>query len=316
MTVRATPPDHWWGLGIDVGGTKTAAAVVDSTGAMHHPVTLRTPAQDGPGAVLDTMAEAARAVLRKARLNMPASVGVSTGGVVDTTTGTIVSATGLLPGWAGTRVASELSKRLDGIEVKVDNDGNALGLGEFRFGAARGLRDVLFTAVGTGVAGALIRDGQLDRGAHHKAGELGHLAAPGADGRLCSCGREGHLEAAASGPAMTERFRSLRDGAHAAADLRTVAALAASQDQLAQDVLREGATILGRTLGGLVNLLDPEAVVVGGGVVACGDLYWEALSTAFRSELLPGVTAVALRPASAGTLAAVAGAAVLPREPA
>lgn len=312
MTDAPLPLD-WWGLGIDVGGTKTAAAVVGPTGILQHSVSLPTPAQAGPEAVLDTMAEAARSALHKAGRTLPAAVGVSTGGVIDSATGTVVSATDLLRGWAGTAVGAGLSKRLDGVAVAVDNDGNALGLGESRFGAARGLDDVLFAAVGTGVAGALILSGRLVRGAHHTAGELGHLPAVGADDRRCSCGRLGHLEAAAAGPSMTARFRSLR-GDPTATDLPAVTALAVSGDSLAETVLREGASVLGRTLGGLVNLLDPDAVVVGGGVMACGDLYRDALETAFRSELLPGVDSVPLLPASAGPLAAVAGAALLPLE--
>jgi glucokinase len=321
-TGPAPLPAGWWGLGIDVGGTKTAAAVVDASGALLHPVVRATPAAQGSRAILDTMAEAAAEALRLAGRAAPEAVGVSTGGVVDHARGTVVSSTDLLAGWSGTPVAAELSARLGGTPVRVDNDGNALALGEWYFGAARGLDDVLFTAVGTGIAGALVRAGRLARGAHHAAGELGHLPAHGAGDERCSCGRRGHLEAVAAGPALAARFArrtappdpgSHREGAPV--DLRAVAALAAGGDPAACEVLRFGATVLGRTLGGLANVLDPQAVVVGGGVPGSGPLYWAALEAAFRAELLPTVTAVALRPAQAGPLAAIAGAAVLARTP-
>lgn len=315
MTVRpGMLPADWWGLGIDVGGTKIAAAVVDDTGLPHHPVRLPTPAASGPQAVLDAMSDAARAALRAGGCPLPGAIGVSTGGVVDHRTGTIVSATSLLPGWTGTAVARELSGRLEGTPVSVDNDGNVLAVGERHFGVARGLDDVLFVAVGTGVAGALIRGGRLIRGAHHTAGELGHLPVPAAGGRPCSCGRTGHLEAAAAGPALEARYRE-STGPSAPVGLPAVTTRATAGDAQALEVLREGGAILGSTLGGLANLLDPQAVVIGGGVAACGEHYWRPLTEAFRAELLPGNAAVSLLPADAGPLAAVAGAALLPFTP-
>lgn len=310
MSTAVIVPAQWRGLGIDVGGTKIAAAVVDATGTPHHSARLPTPAADGPDAVLDVMAEAARTVLDRGGHDMPPTVGVSTGGVVDNRTGTVVSATGLLPGWAGTNVARELARRLSGIPVTVDNDGNALALGEQLFGAAQGLDEVLFLAVGTGIAGALVHNGRLTRGSHHARGELGHLPVSG-ENRRCSCGRTGHLEALASGPAIEDAYRlSTRGGEHTS--LRVVAQRAVDGDPTARRVLREGAEILGRTVGGLANAWDPQAVVIGGGVVSCGAPYWRPLSDAFHAELLPGLADMPLRPASLGPLSAVIGAAALP----
>ncbi|MBA0052516.1 ROK family protein [Streptomyces sp. AJS327] len=308
---------------MDVGGTKVAASVVDASGVPLGAVRLPTPAAAGPEAVLDTMAEAARGALRRAgRAAPPEAVGVSTGGVVDHATGTVVAATGLLPGWAGTAVARELSTRLGGVPVSVENDGNALALGELWFGAARTREDVLFTAVGTGVAGALLYGGELVRGTHHTAGELGHLPAPGAGETVCSCGRTGHLEGATAGPSLAARYARLAalrpaPAGDAAAPgeppaLRWIAERADAGEPLAREVLADGATVLGRTLGGLCNLFDPQAVIVSGGVSACGPAYWRPLRSAFTAELLPSVREVPLLGAELGPLAAVCGAAVLP----
>jgi glucokinase len=303
-------------IGVDVGGTKIAAGLVEATGEVRDRLVVPTPAAEGPFAVLRAIAELAE------RLRTPevVGVGVGTGGVVDHARGVIVSATSLLPGWAGTPVAAELSTRL-GLPVTMDNDGNVLALGEHRFGAARGLDSVLCIAVGTGVGGGVIIGGRLVRGAHHTAGEVGHIPVPGSEGMPCSCGRTGHLEAIASGPAMTARYAAEAAGraqAHqhgggprAAIDLRVIAERARTGDVVAAKVIADGAGALGRAIGGLANGIDPDAVIVGGGVAEIGEPYWAPLRAAVRENTLPALAALEIRPAGLRTNAAIAGAAAL-----
>ena len=281
-------------IGIDVGGTKIAGGLVERDGTVAARATVPTPAADGPAAILDAIAELA------GRLRVPrvTGVGIGTGGVVDHAAGTIVSANGLLRGWTGTPVAAVLSSRL-GLPVTVENDGNALALGELRFGAARGLDSALCVAVGTGVGGGVIAGGELLRGARHTAGEVGHMPVSGAEGLRCNCGRTGHLEAVASGPAMAGRHG-------AGLDLRAVAARALDGDERAVQVIEEGAAALGTAIAGLANALDPRAVIVGGGVAAIGDLYWTPLRAAVRAHALAGPE---VRPAALRTDASIAGAA-------
>ncbi|MBP0457639.1 ROK family protein [Streptomyces montanisoli] len=299
-----------WRIGVDVGGTKIAAGLVSTTGLLDERLVLPTPATEGASAILGTVQRAVETL----RASLPpgdvvTGVGIGTGGVVDHARGVIVSATGLLHGWAGTRVADELHARL-GLPVAIDNDGNALALGEHRFGAGRGHQDVLYVAVGTGIGGALVLGGELRRGAHHSAGELGHQPAPGAEGRPCSCGGRGHIEAAASGPSITAAYRE-RSGDTQVTDLRVVAARAAAGDGQAAGAIEEAATILGKVVAGLANTVDPEAVVIGGGVAQLGPILWPPLETGFRAGTLPPLADVPVLPALLGPTAAIVGAATL-----
>jgi len=290
-------------LGID---TKTAVGVVDGRGRVLASRVAATPARAGAAAVLQQAAELASVV--RAEVDRPVTAaGVGAPGVVDARHGVVLSATDLLAGWAGTPVAASLAAQLD-LPVEVDNDVRAAGLGEARYGAGAEAASALVVAVGTGIGGALVRDGVLVPGASGVAGHLGHLPVPGAAAARCSCGRPDHLEAVAAGPAMVR-------AAHAAglpvADTADLVALAAA-DRRARAVLRHAATLLGRALGGLVNLLDPEVVVVGGGVAGAGEAWWGPLRQAFHAELLEPA-APRLVAAELGAQAGLIGAATLAR---
>ncbi|MGA4688495.1 ROK family protein, partial [Micromonospora sp. AB353] len=189
-------------VGIDIGGTKTAAALVGPGARVLGRREAPTPARGGPAAVLDTAAGLAADLLAAAG---PGPVGVGTAGTVDPATGAIRYATDSLPGWAGTAVADELAARL-GRPVRVTNDVAAAALGECWAGAGRGRRHVLLAAVGTGLGGAIVNDGRVEGGARGAAGQLGHLPVPGAHRLRCGCGRYGHLEAIASGTGLSAAY--------------------------------------------------------------------------------------------------------------
>lgn len=305
-------------VGVDVGGSKIAAGLVGADGALRESLVRPTPAARGPRAVLDAIADAVRELPGWDRAE---GVGIGTGGVVDRDSGVVVSANELLPGWAGTDLRAELTARL-GLPVAADNDANVFALAEQVHGAGAGSASALYVSVGTGIGGGLVIDGRLLRGAHRTAGEFGHIAVPEAVGRACNCGRSGHLEAIASGPAITARYRELAaerafEAEPDARDLRRVAALGAEGGagaDIALAALGEGAAALGRALAGLVNTVDPARVVVGGGVASIGAAYWGPLTEAFAAELLPGPSALRPVPAALGARAAVVGAAELLRE--
>jgi glucokinase len=294
-------------LGVDIGGTKTRVGLV---GADHEVLDVReapTPARDGPRAVLQVVATLGRA-LRGRRAEVTAC-GVGTAGVVDPAAGSVVAATDALAGWAGVPLARELSALL-GLPVQVDNDANAFALGEAAGGAARGRAHVLVVTVGTGIGGAFLLHGRLWRGAHHNAGEIGHVPVPGFGGRPCACGASGHLESVSAGPAMAARYRRLAGDAVSFAE---VARRAEAGDGPAVEVVEEGGGVLGQLLAGLVNAVDPESVVVGGGVAAPAGRYWAAAERHFRRHLQPAVAQVPLLPASLGRDAVLVGAAELAR---
>ncbi|MFE0651976.1 ROK family protein [Streptomyces sp. NPDC059534] len=291
--------------GIDIGGTKTAAGLVDPNGTLLARHTLPTPAADGPAAVV---AAAVRAVRE---LGGPvAAVGVGSAGVVDPAAGRIVSATDALPGWAGTELRRDLEQAL-GVPVSVDNDVHAHALGEAWLGAAAGHRQVLLVAVGTGIGASQLIDGRVHHGARFVAGHAGHVPVPAAAGVACTCGGSGHAEAVASGPALLAAYARCEGPVSSLAE---VSARAAAGEESARRVLARGARALGEALGGIVNMTDPELVLVGGGVSGCGPEWWDPLRKAFAAELLPPLKGVALRPATLGGDAAVLGAARLARE--
>ncbi|MFG2316143.1 ROK family protein [Streptomyces tendae] len=291
-------------IGLDLGGTKIAAALVAPDGTVLARHTVPTPATEGAEAVLDALAVAARAV----RVHGTTAIGVAAAGVIDPGTGTVTSATDTLSGWAGTALAAGLATRT-GLPVACDNDVRAAATTELD-----GPDDdatLLYAAVGTGVGGAVAAAGRMLHGAAGIAGHLGHLPSPEADGLPCTCGATGHLEAVAAGPAITAH--SVRLGGRPADRLQTVAERAARGDPHAAAAITLGARAAGRALGGLANALGPHRVVVAGGVPRIGALYWDALCAAFAAELMPPLRGLRPRPPRGGADAAVLGAAALPR---
>lgn len=289
-------------VGVDLGGTKVAAALVGRDGGLLGEVVRRpSRAKDGPQVVLDTVAD----VVRAAAGDRPyAALGIGSAGVVDRASGTIVSSTDAFTDWPGTRVAAGLRDRL-GVPVEVVNDVDAYALGEAFSGAGRDLATFLMVAVGTGVGGSIVLDGRLRTGAHHVAGEIGHIPVPGAEGARCACGRLGHLEAIAAGPAIERRYADRRpplDGAR-------IARAAADGDECAQAVLREAAAALGRGIAGIASTLDPDGIVIGGSVSGAGPVWWSTLRETLRAEVIEPLQDLPVRAVELGDLAPIIGAA-------
>ncbi|MCA5892219.1 ROK family protein [Isoptericola sp. NEAU-Y5] len=307
-------------VGVDLGGTKTAAAVVAADGSLGPVRTAPTPAASGPAAVLDAVAAlvtevvlAADAGTGGAGLRLRA-LGVGAAGVIDVARGVVVSATETFPGWPGTDIAGGLRERLAALaapgplDVVVENDVDAHAAGEAWLGAAAGARSALLVAVGTGVGGAVVLDGRPLRGAHHLAGEIGHAPVPGAEGLRCACGRPGHLEAVAAGPAIHRHYLRL-GGDPASPDARDVVARAAGGDDLAARVVRASGEAVGRAIAAVATVLDPEVVVVGGGLAGAGELWWTALQDTVRAEVVDVLADLPVVPAALGGEAAIVGAA-------
>ena len=290
-------------VGVDLGGTKTVAALVEPDGTRGPAVQAATPAADGPGAVLDVVAALVREAAGEAEIG---GVGIGTAGIVNGA-GTVVSATETFSGWVGTDLVAGLRRRLPVAgRVAVINDVDAHLLGEAWLGAARGHSSALMVAVGTGVGGALLVNGRLWRGARGAAGELGHVPAPGAEGMHCPCGRLGHLEALAAGPGIARAYRA---ASGTDSDSRQVFALAGSGDPTATEVVRAAAAGLGRAVAGLVTTFDPGCVVVGGGVAEAGGPWWPTVVESCRHELVDAFADLPLQRAELGAGAEVLGAA-------
>jgi glucokinase len=301
-------------LAVDIGGTKTAVALVDRAGRVIDSARAATPALEGPGAVIDTVRRLALALIERADAT-PAvrGVGVATAGVVDAESGVIVSSTDTMADWAGTQVTSRVRVALSDVLppgglVHVQNDADAHAAGEHRYGAAVGASSVLVVAVGTGVGAGIIVDGRILRGARHVAGEIAHVPTPGAQHLLCPCGRAGHLEAIGSGVGLHRHYLAI-GGDPAARDARAVVGRADAGDDVAQRAITESAAAVGRALAAAVTLIDPERVVVTGGVVDIGARWWNPMVDSFRSELIDVLQEVPVVPGALGGHAPLLGAA-------
>jgi glucokinase len=274
-------------IGIDVGGTKIAALLVDRAGRVlardHRP----TPADDQL-ATLETMVEAARAVAD----HDVVGVGIAAAGMVDLD-GIMRFAPNLA--WRDAPLATFVGGALD-LPAVADNDVNAAAWGEYRFGAGRGSRHLLMVSAGTGIGGGIVWNGRLYRGANGFAAEIGHIVVePG--GPLCNCGNEGCWEQVASGRAITRKGRravqrhldstlwELAGGEPDAVTGEMVTEAAHRGDAVSRDIFVEVGHRLGVGIAGLVNTLDPDVVVVGGGASEAGDLLLEPVRDAYRGSV-------------------------------
>lgn len=308
-----------YAIGVDLGGTKTAAGVVSSAGEVLFPETIPTLNRAGSDAILDATAGLVSSLLGRARAEGldVAGVGVGSAGVIDAGRGVVVSATDAIFGWTGTALTRGLATRL-GLppsSIKAVNDVHAHALGESWAGAAAGTASSLLVAFGTGVGGSYVLSGHPVLGHRFVGGHVGHFASPYAyDGGTpvpCVCGGSGHVEAIASGPAIHATYVRLGGREAEAADTRAVFALAGAGDTTAIRAVRLGASAAGQAVGGLANVLDPAVVVVSGGLTDAGAPWWEPMERALRAELLPALSGLPVLPAKLGNAAAIAGAARL-----
>jgi glucokinase len=238
---------------------------------------------------LAALVEAARSVLEPGAV----AVGVGAAGMVALGTGHLLFAPNIA--WRDVRL-KELVHEATGLPVQVENDCTAAAYGEWRVGAAKGVRDVLYVGVGTGIGGGLVVDGRLYRGAHGYAGEIGHVAVE-PDGLPCGCGNRGCWETVASGGAIArDGRRAVTRHAHSLlAELAggvpdsvtgdMVSDAASQGDPAARGILAEVGARLGRGIAGLVNVLDPALVVVGGGASAAGELLLAPARHAYRAAV-------------------------------
>ena len=319
-------------LGLDFGGTKLAAGLVDPTSGMIV-ATARcpTPTAGGASAGIAAMLELAHDLLGRTLEHRPGTllptsslsgVGVSFGGPVEAD-GRTVRLSMHVPGWEGLPLADRLEREF-GVPAAVANDGDAAALAEHRFGAGRGVRHLLYLTVSTGIGGGVIVDGRLYRGERAWAGEVGHMVLE-PDGPPCPCGRNGCLESLASGlsvaRAARERLQSLSpaaidpSGSSLAAlpaeqiTAQAVAAAAAHDDPLARLVWDEAMGWLGVGVASAANLLDPGRVVLGGGLTRAGALLFDPVRRIVAQRALD--PAMEVVPAALGDDVGILGGAAL-----
>lgn len=306
-------------IGVDVGGTKIAAAVVTPEGEILKEVRYPTPTS-GPRLVESII----RAILEVGDGYEAGGVCLAVAGLILARENTVVFSPNLRA-VEGIPLKREIEPKI-GLPLTVENDANAAAWGEFRFGAGGEVDDLVFVALGTGIGGGVISHGALLRGAQGAAGELGHVTVH-ATGPRCACGNRGCLEAVASGTAIARRARD-KASENPYSPLGRLAVrrkilgedvtrLAREGDEVALSVLEETGRWLGVGLAGFVNVFNPEVLAVGGGVMEAGELILEsARDEVHLRARSPSRDLVKVKVASLGPDSGVLGAAALARDPA
>jgi len=307
-----------YAVGVDVGGTRIAAGLVERKGRVVKDSKRLTP-KTGPFAVVDAIIELVGEVTAGIQPSEIAGVGIGLPAQVDFLRQEIEFCTNLP--LAGVDVRSLVMSRTRN-EVTIDNDGHLAAVGESRFGAAKGARDFLMITLGTGVGGGLFVGGEPYRGSRGLGGEIGHTVVD-LDGPECPCGGKGHLEAFLGRPAIAARGRdaakafsgrAIVDAAGGDAEAITAEAVviaAMGGDEVAREILLECGEILGRALVGLVNILNPRLVCIGGGIGESVDFLVERAAQVMQSEALAGRRDVTVVQAVLGNDAGILGAAAL-----
>jgi glucokinase len=323
-----------YALGIDFGGTKVLAAVVDLTdGRVVGSAKKKSRASDDPDELMDRLLDVGEAALKDAGMvkktgGSLAGIGVGIAGQVDAERGVLVGTPNLSQASVELPIAARLTERF-GVPAALRNDVQIAAMGEARFGAGKDVPDFLCVFVGTGIGGAIVRDGKLWTGATGTAGEVGHLVVQ-TGGRICGCGGQGHLEAYASRTAITkvllaelhrgresilsELLPAPNEEEPGGTALRSgiLAKAVAAGDQLTTETLVEAGRYLGLGLASIVNVLNPTRIILGGGVIeAVGLLFDVAREHALREALPAAARRTEIVKAGLGDNAGVVGAALL-----
>lgn len=317
-------------IGVDLGGTNCLAGAVDSDGKVLGEAKSRTKTETSADAVVQDMSDTVLAAIKRAGLKKRDILGVGVGvpGPVDPQTCIVARCPNLGSTWDNFPLAEKLSALLD-LPVTVDNDVNVGAVGEHMYGAGKGTRDMLAIFVGTGIGGGLILNGKLRTGFRNSAGEVGHMVIL-ADGPVCGCGEKGHAEALASRTAMERYIReALEQGkssiiTHLMTQTgRTIMSASVigdaydAGDTVVVEAVRRAQYYLGVLISACVNLLDPEMVVVGGGVLErMGDPYLDPVRKVAEQHYInkTDIDRVRIVCAALGDYSGVLGAAVLARQ--
>ena len=282
--------------GIDIGGTNIKFGIFDETGNIVHREQKPTMSEKGPEVLLHLIANIGESLLYHAaeeELDIR-HIGIGSPGAVNTQTGEVIGPCPNIAGWTGTKIGESLYKRLN-IPVFVDNDVNAMALAEYKFGAAKLKSSVVCLTVGTGIGGAFIYNGKIMHGSNYTGGELGHMTI-NFDGPKCACGNNGCLEAYCSSKYILKRVKTLLNGKlspifkdvlKSNIDNLTIKKLFAANkrgDETAAIVIAETAAYLGIGLAGIVNLLNPETVIIGGGITDGGGRFVELVTEELKKH--------------------------------
>lgn len=313
-------------VGVDMGGTNVVAAIVNAQNEVLSRKKIATDAEDGADVTIGRIADAVRDAAGKAEIQLEqvAAVGIGAPGPLDPDTGLVVFAPNLK--WDNVPLGQMLGENL-GVPVFVENDVNVGTLGEYELGAGRGARYVVGIFVGTGIGGGVILDGKLYHGPSKVAGEVGHIIIK-VKGARCGCGNRGCLEALASRTAIqrellkrikrgeSKLLSQLTNGGKDRIRSKVLSKAIKAEDKVALKVMNRAAKYLGIGVASIVNFLNPEVIVLGGGVMeAMEDFYMPRVMKVVEKYAMPrSMDGVSIVPAQLGDDAGILGAAVLARQ--
>lgn len=314
-----------WAIGVDVGGTKVAAGFVDLRGEIHQhirvPMNSHGTADEGLAAVTSAIDELLK--LAPDKNTARRSIGICAPGPLDPHTGVVVNPPNV-PCWRNYPLAREIARRYGG-RVKLENDAKSAGLAETLWGAGRGYRNVFYTSIGTGIGAGILFDGHIYHGRTGAADEAGHLVID-YHGPVCGCGKRGCIEALASGTSIAKKARArlaeatgrksamleLAGGKIDAVTSEIVGRAYAAGDSLAREIMLETVEVVTIWLGNIVDLLEPDVIIIGGGVAAMlNPLFGKIREQLPRWSLNKRCLEIPMVPAHYGEESGIAGGAAL-----
>jgi len=310
-------PDGGLVLAVDIGGTHLRAATIDCHGRFVSQLKQRTPQTKSPQDITNAITAALTQFQNEGGArNGIRALSVVVPGTLDVKTGTIITAPNL-SSLAGFNLSRALTETLR-LPVMLENDANGAAIGEMWRGAARGCRHIVCVTLGTGVGGGIVLNGKVWHGANNSAGEIGHMCVEPFGGVACACGSRGCLEVYASATAIVRMSREARPRypnslSSVTEDFTAEDVYRAGKqgDQLAIEVFRRMGSYLGVGLANLINILNPEAIVIGGGVASAWDLFAKEMQSQVNKHAFPLPAQVKIVPAECGDDAGLLGAARL-----
>ena len=311
-----------YNIGVDIGGTNVKIALVDEKGIIAYSNSVPTRAEMGYEYTIQNIISTIKDSLKESNNDISNIGGIGFGlpGQIDSVNG-IVRLLPNIPGWVEVPLAKIVQDEFK-VPVKLDNDVRVATLGELNFGAGKGCQNLVCLTVGTGVGSGIVLNGQLVRGASMTAGEIGHVVVERNNGEICGCGATGCLEAYASGPSVVKMAKDYIAGGKST-KFKEIAAgneitpfmvyeAAKQGDAVAKRIFTIVGEYLGVALVSVVNLLNPEKIIVGGGVGQAGDLILDPIREAIKKRCIPtSAAAVEIVPAQLGESAGVVGASLL-----
>ena len=309
-------------IGVDIGGTNVKIALVDFDGKIIYSNTVPTRAEMGYEAGVNNIKQAIKELMQETGESAKTieAIGFGLPGQIDYKEG-IVKNLPNIPGWVNIPLAKIIEDEFS-IPTRLDNDVRCAALGELNFGAGKGCENLICITVGTGIGSGIVLNGKLVRGASNAAGEIGHIKMDMTGGPLCGCGDYGCFEAYASGPAIVTMAKEYISGGKSAKykEMATdgiitpyiVAQAALQGDAVSIQIFKQMGKIIGTGLSSVINLLNPEKIIIGGGVADAGSILLDPIKATIADRAMPiQANAVQVVPAQLANTAGVIGASLL-----